>query len=276
MEDWEIAIAGDSFTELGHLPYQQLFTTIFARERNTNVLNLGASYTGPLTQLTYLEAYGVGTNTKHVGIVFFEGNDLSDLAGEYESLTHWNESGERPYREFKTQPSLLRALVHALRPIHQRLSPGSEANPVTGYFKSATGNIPVTLTCAPPAHRQLPNEAMHQLHYFFDQYASFAHRRHVTAFLTYMPCKRRVLHGLVDFPESAPEEIKNWQPTDLPEVISALCEQYEITFMDMTPALVQETGGNRELLYNSIYDTHLNRQGSLIVGQELLRQFDGR
>jgi hypothetical protein len=84
--DWAIAVAGDSFTELGHLAYEQLFTSILARILNVSVLNLGTSYTGPLTQLSYLQDYGIAASTKHTMIVFFEGNDLEELAGEYEAF----------------------------------------------------------------------------------------------------------------------------------------------------------------------------------------------
>ncbi|MGC8990233.1 MAG: hypothetical protein ACP5MD_08950, partial [Verrucomicrobiia bacterium] len=49
LRDWEVAVAGDSFTELGHLPYHQLFTTMLARRLNLRVLNLGVGNTGPLT-----------------------------------------------------------------------------------------------------------------------------------------------------------------------------------------------------------------------------------
>ena len=59
--------------------YDQLFTTILGKMLNIRVLNLGVSHTGPLTQLSYLQDYGVSPSTKHVVIVFYEGNDLSDL-----------------------------------------------------------------------------------------------------------------------------------------------------------------------------------------------------
>jgi hypothetical protein len=46
LADWEIAIAGDSFTELGFLPYDDLFTTRVAGALGVRVKNLGVSYTG--------------------------------------------------------------------------------------------------------------------------------------------------------------------------------------------------------------------------------------
>jgi hypothetical protein len=115
---------------------------------------------------------------------------------------------------------------------------------------------------------------MYNLNHFFRQYADFGKKsRQITVWLAYMPSKRRVLHGQVQFSESASEKLKSWQPTDLPEVISGLCDQYGIKFIDLTSALVRETAHNKQLLYNSIYDTHLNSHGSLVVGQELARHF---
>ncbi len=57
LESWEIAIAGDSFTELGYLAQQDLFSAELARRLQLRVRNLGVSFTGPLTQLFYLERY---------------------------------------------------------------------------------------------------------------------------------------------------------------------------------------------------------------------------
>ncbi len=271
MTNWTVAVAGDSFTELGNLAYEQLFTSILAQTLNVSVLNLGTSHTGPLTQLSYLRDYGIATNTKHTIIVFFEGNDLEDLADEHKALVRWQETGERDYREFRKQPSLVRALYKLLRRVGLR-----KANPITAYFKSSQGKVPVSLTDIPPGRDQISKATMHQLDFFFRQYHDFGSTRQITLWLAYMPCKLRVIHGQVEFTARAPEKLKNWQPTDLPEVISEMCKQYEIKFIDLTPALIRETSRNQQLLYNSLYDTHLNSLGSRVVGQELERQLSGQ
>ena len=54
-------------------------------------------------------------------------------------------------------------------------------------------------------------------------------------------------------------------PTDLPGLISDLCNQYGIKFIDLTPALVAETWENMHLLYNPILDSHINAMGSEVV-----------
>lgn len=276
MSDWEIVVVGDSFTELGYLAYEQLFTSILARTLNVSVLNLGTSGTGPLAQLSYLHDYGIAASTKHTIVMFFEGNDLTDLAVEYEALVRWKETGQRDFREFKKQPSLVRFFNEAVRRVGHQLLHRNESDPVTAYFKSSEGDIPVTLKYAPPGRAQLSTETMDHLHYFFRQYADYGKDHHITIWFAYLPSKLRVLHGQLKFSPSATEELRNWQPTDLPEVISWLCHQYEIKFIDLTPALIRETRRNKQLLYNSIYDTHLNSHGSLVVGQELARHFSGQ
>lgn len=276
MSDWEIAVVGDSFTELGYLAYEQLFASILARTLNVSVLNLGTSGTGPLAQLSYLHDYGIAASTKHTIVMFFEGNDLTDLAVEYEALVRWKETGQRDFREFKKQPSLVRYFNEAVRRVGHQLLHRSESDPVTAYFKSSEGDIPVTLKYAPPGRAQLSTETMDHLHYFFRQYGDYGKDHHITVWLAYLPSKLRVLYGQLEFSATANEELKNWQPTDLPKVISELCDQYQIKFIDLTPALIRETRRDKQLLYNSIYDTHLNSDGSLVVGQELASHFSGQ
>ena len=41
MLDWDIAVAGDSFTELGYLRHEDLFTTVLGQILDARVLNLG-------------------------------------------------------------------------------------------------------------------------------------------------------------------------------------------------------------------------------------------
>jgi len=273
LSDWEVAVAGDSFTELGYLPYDQLFTTILGKTMNVRVLNLGTSYTGPLTQLSYVQDYGVSPSTKHAIIVFFEGNDLDDLGREYAALARFRETGEREYREFKKQTSMLRALFR----LRYTLMPQKTADAwVNAYFKSAHGDIPISLDYTPPGKAQIPAERMHQLEYFLHRYAAFTQGRGIKAWLAYMPCKLRVVHGQIEFSEGAPEELRKWGPTDLPQVISALSDRYGVEFIDLTPALVEETESSRELVFNSIYETHLNSRGSLVVAKEMARHLSAQ
>lgn len=104
---WEIAVAGDSFVELGNLEFEKLFTTILGHLTQRPVLNLGVSHTGPLTQLCYLENYGVSQRTRQVVVVFYEGNDLEDVTAEYKAQERFESTGQRQVLRFEQQTSML-------------------------------------------------------------------------------------------------------------------------------------------------------------------------
>ena len=48
-----------------------------------------------------------------------------------------------------------------------------------------------------------------------------------------------------------------------------LAERHGIRFIDLTPALVTETRATGSLLFNTMYDCHLNRRGSHVVAGAL-------
>lgn len=274
VSDWRIAVSGDSFTELGHLADDELFTSVLARNLGVSVRNLGTSYTGPLSHLSYLRDYGVAAGTTHSIIIFFEGNDLEDLAAEYEDLRRWKETGQRPHREFKRQSSFVKAIAQLARLVKHAATDDKE-DLTTAYFKATPSDIPITLGYAPEGSTDMSKETMRRLDYFLTEYAGFGHDRQVEVWLAFMPSKLRVLHGKIEFSASAAERFTNWQPSDLPDVVSALCDQHGIGFLDLTPALTAGTDSENRLLYNSMYDTHLNEAGSRVVGQELARHLSG-
>src|SRR5262249_46112346 len=109
LTDWEIVVVGDSFTELGFLPYEDLFTTKLGNALGLRVKNLGVSYTGTFTQTFYLRAYGKAPSTTDAVLVFFEGNDFLDLGLEDRRLTQARASGAPP-KPPADMPNLLQAL----------------------------------------------------------------------------------------------------------------------------------------------------------------------
>jgi len=268
LADWEIAVAGDSFTELGYLEDKRLFTTILGEMLGVKVKNLGTAYTGPLTQVSYLKDYGRSANLRDVVIVFFEGNDIADLSREYESLLRWRDSGQRDYREFGRQSSLLNYLNSSVERIAVR---EPDRNYVTAYYPSRPSGIPITFSYTPPGRSGLSAGVIRQLDVFFRSYADFGAESKLRLWLAYMPSKRRVLHGHVEFADDAPSHVKAWEPSDLPELIAELCSRFGIGFIDLTTALAHETKSSGNLQFNSMLDTHLNASGSLIVAVELAK-----
>ncbi len=267
LKAWDIAVAGDSFTELGYLPTEQLFTTILGRRLNRRVLNLGIASTGPFTYLSYLQDYGLCPETRDTLVVFYEGNDMEDLRREQADWQHFQRTGQRPHREVHRQTSLLRALGERLRRTDSLAPP----LPVDAWFQSAHGRVAVTLQPPSRSRADQPAEALQALATFADRYAAFARQHGLRPWLAYMPCKQRVWHGRLEFSAAAAENIKTWQPNDLPAVVAAECDRAGIGFIDLTPALREATDRTGELLFNTIYDTHLNAGGSAVVAEALAR-----
>jgi hypothetical protein len=265
-----VAVAGDSFTELGYLTDEQLFTTELAELLNTSVINLGTNSTGPLTQLSYLRDFGVADSTEQAVIVFFEGNDLWNLADEYTALMRWRDTGQRETREFRRQPSLLKKILQLVTIVRRKITKKDELEgSVDAFFDSAQGRIPVSLRYTPPGRSELSADTMQHLTFFFDEYANFGLEHGLEIWVAFVPSKRRVLHGLIDFSDTASEAMKDWQPSDLPDVIRDFAENRDIGFVDLSTILAKETADSRSLLYNSIFDTHLNERGSAVVAKEL-------
>ena len=270
LDGWSIVFVGDSFTELGYLPHEALFTTIVGELLEVDVLNLGVSFTGPLTQLTYLRHYGLSPATRQAVMVFFEGNDLKDLDKEYDALERLRTTGEREFREFETNTSLVRAVQRLLFP--EPLERPPNRGYVNAYFDSADGKIPVSLQYAPPNGAELEETTRQRLEDVLAEYAAFCREHGVEPWIAYMPAKRRVLHGRVRFTDEIWKNVRSWQPSDLPQFLARRAESHGIEMIDLTPALVETTVERSRLPYNSIFDTHLNALGSRAVAVEMARR----
>jgi hypothetical protein len=271
LKDWDVVVAGDSFTELGYLAEEQLFTSIIGELLDKRVRNLGVSQTGPFTHLSYLRDYGLAASTKHAMIVFFEGNDFWELNTEFLDEIEWRTTGEREYRRFQRQTSVLRAIDHLLQvPQTRTIGPDSS---IQAYFHSTDGEIPITLVYSPPtAAEVLADEStVDAMEEFARSYSDFGNQNELTLWLAFMPSKLRAVHGHVRFADNAEQRFKRWEPNDLAQLVSDYCGRYGIRFIDLTQAIADETGASRTMLYNTIYDTHLNGAGSALVGRELAR-----
>jgi hypothetical protein len=265
LTDWEVAVAGDSFTELGHLPHAELFTTLLGERIGARVRNLGTSHTGPLTHLSYLTDYGRSRSTRITVIVFFEGDDLDDLMEEHAALARFQATGERGTRGFRPQTSVLRAALE----LAETVVAGRSGDRITAYLPSPRGEIPQTLGRPPPGTPDLSRRTVERLEWFLRRYAQYGRTFAMEPWLAYMPAKIRVLHGAARYAATAPAELRSWQPTDLPGLVESGCRRAGIRFVDLTPALVEETRRGGEPVFNSVHDTHLTGRGSAVVALEL-------
>jgi hypothetical protein len=270
MRDWEVAVAGDSFVELGYLPYDQLFTTRAGAKSRQRVKNLGVSGSGPFQALWYLRSYGRAPSTRDLVLVFFEGNDIRELLGEYNSLRRFQETGERPVLTVAPEHSLLRHIGRAwLRYRKEPVRPLAEA-----VFTVGNQVIPVSLWYTPPEPSGLPDGFGPALDALLDQFASLGTGSSCRVWFLFMPCKHRVLYSRLQLSESAPPEFRKWKPTRLADYFRQACARHGVGFIDPTASLERET--RRGLLtYNGAFDSHLNAYGCEVVANVLAEAMNG-
>jgi hypothetical protein len=271
LTDWEICVAGDSFTEAGYLPYEDLFTSVLAARSGLRVRNLGASYTGNLCHAAYVKHFGKAASTRIAVLAFFEGNDVEDNRREYVDLQTFQKRGERPYRELKHQTSLFKHFLYLAKLLSKpKVVPRSLAN---ARWVHEQRTIPMTLFYAPPAPETLTTEEKDALELAVGQWAAGCRELELDAWLLYLPSKVRSLYGQIEFvpmanAASADPAVINWRPNSLPEHVAQLCTRYGVKFLDATPCL-REASQSGLLPYNAIFDTHLNKEGCRLVGELL-------
>ena len=275
LRDWEVVVAGDSFTELGFLPDEDLFTAHLSRLLGVRVKNLGVSHTGTFTQTAYLRHYGGAPSARDAVVVFFEGNDFVDLPAEHERMEAFARSPSNPDDSARTrlqalprQTSLLHAIWSLLHGSLQKPRSRSRRLSANADFMSDTKRIPVSIEGILPPDAAAVDATLRMV---FDQaiggWADTARTLGLRAWLAYMPCKRRVLdghlewHGMGRLPPL---------PKGFAELIAEIAAQHRVRFINLTPALRRETALGH-LTYNAVADTHLNALGSATVGRELAR-----
>ena len=265
LDEWQVAVAGDSMVELGFLPYEDLFTTQLGQLLGVRVKNLGVSSTGTLTHIEYLDRYGRSSSTTDVVLVFFEGNDVRDFENEAEALRRFRETGSREYREARPRPqsSFLRAL-------HDAVGGDSGATEVraNAFYVCESRRTPVTVSYAVPDPARLEEGVAEEMEAVLARWARRFRDTGIQPWLVYLPAKRRVLDGYLEFAHDTRRELADWRPTELPAVIHRVCLRHGIAFVDAHPRLAYEVGKCR-LPYNSVWDTHLNRRGSDVVARTL-------
>lgn len=263
-QEWSIAVVGDSMTELGHLDEEDLFTTIVSRRLDTGVRNLGVSYTATATHNYYLANYAASPKLRHAVLAFYEGNDLGELQWEHRALDLMEESGLRPQRRIEPQTSILSYLWK--RGWNQSPVRPRPFMPPNAYFRGDSGEIELDLFYLPPA--RLTQKVRSQLDEELTTWAGTSRRLGAQPWLLYIPVKIRVLRGQLRFGADVPARFRHWKPGRLPAEIGEVALAHGIKVVDPTAALRSESAAGH-LTYNTIWDTHLNRLGSHVVGEVL-------
>jgi hypothetical protein len=287
LRDWDLVVVGDSFTELGFLSYEDLFTTRLGRELGLRVKNLGVSYTGTSTQAFYLREYGKAASTTDSILIFFEGNDFKDLVNEHRRLETARASGAppNPPRDAPTrlaalpkQTSFVVAVQRWLTGYRPTLPVGSHpfignAGEFNAYFVGSATRTPVTIERQmPPSAIDLPPLERALVSAAIAAYGDTARQLGLRPWLAFMPCKRRALDGQLVWKAS---ELARPLPLGMPDLVRELAIANDIRFVDLTPALQRESAAGR-LTYNAMWDTHLNQLGSLTVARVLAEALASR
>ena len=156
LDDWEIVVVGDSFTELGHLAFDDLFTTRIAKQLGVRVKNLGVSWTGTLSHIEYLRAFGGAPSARHAVLAFFEGNDIANIVRE----SQWLSAARRNGRAASERASAMEAQSSFLRALYEFATETRESAPVhvpNYIFRAAPEDrgSPVTINYRPPSASEL-------------------------------------------------------------------------------------------------------------------------
>lgn len=264
LRDWEVAIIGDSYTEQGYLPIEQVTSSIVAKTSGLRVKNVGACDTGMWTYVRYLERFGHAASTRTAVFVMFEGNDVQDTTQEFEELQTFRQTGERPYRESGPETSFLQATAKTLKAWRHRPEEQSYQN--AWFLHEGSDPLPFTISTELPVdplkatsvQLQAVREALHQM-------SVEARKLKLDVVLAYVPVNNRVYHGMVKFAGSLPDDVRRWEPNKLPEFIANLCRENGIAFVDTTPSL-REAAARGQFVHNRILDCHVNAEGARIMG----------
>ena len=267
LKKWEIAMIGDSFTELGNLSSDQLVTSQLGELLDVSVKNLGVSHTGLLNQTEYLREFGISAATEEVIWVFFEGNDIQDYVMETDRVSAI-QTGISEHidllKTHKSQTSLVKA-------IYQRIFSKSRRE-IYGPAVNATLSDGITrfkIDYAPPSRDQIFLQ-LQRLEAGIEKLHKLCKQNGLQLTCLYMPCKRRAFSDhryTVDV--NAPAYLQlQWEPSDLPQWMQEVCKEKGIRLVDATGPLKQLN--QTELLsHNLIFDTHLTAEGAKVVAQAL-------
>lgn len=269
LKDWDAVVVGDSFTETGYLPAEKVFTSVAAAQSGQRVKNLGICNTGPFTHIAYFQQFGTAPACGVAVLAFFEGNDITDAEQEAADLESLRAGGKRPLRQAGPQTSFVKAIYQRAKSLVHISQNRWYRNAV---FTAGGKERPITLQPLPmpPDPAAMTEKRKELIGRFLDEWRAVVEKAGMKPWVLYLPINNRTYHGLYRGQDNLPEELKTWQPNNLPEFMRSQCEQRDFHFLDATPVL-RTAAEKGTLVYNPIFDTHLNEEGSRLVGELLAR-----
>ena len=251
LTDWDIAVPGDSFVELGSLPDGQTITDQIAKQTGLRVKNLGVASTAPRNQAAFLRHFGRAASCKQALLVWSE----VALAKTTEEFTRHNlHQSPGAAREGN---SLLLSAASALR---SRFSPddGRRLWANATFISESGAEVPVMLD--PPASSSLSETDREALEAALEDWAAACREQKMEPSFLFLPSKIRVWHGRL----KGDSKLIDWQPNDLPAFIAKLSQQRDIRFIEATTAL-REASQRGILVFNPVVDGHPTAEGARII-----------
>lgn len=272
LKDWQAVVVGDSFTECGALPEEQMFTTVAARRSGVVVRNLGVCNTGTLAHGEYLRRFGKGPSTRQAVLAFYDGNDILDTAEEQADLDRHRRTGWRPLREPQPQTSLVKAGYQVARHLLMRPQAVRYQN---AWLTTGEKETPLMMR-APPMPldpETATREQMAVMEGAIRQFADACRELKLEPALLYIPANNRTYHGLVRYRPEVDATTRAWVPGTLPEHLREFCAGQGMAFIDACPVL-RGAAEKGTPVYNLILDTHLNAEGARLIGELLAKHFE--
>jgi hypothetical protein len=268
----EIAVVGDSFTEGGMVAHDRLMTTVLGRLRGCNVANLGQSEYGPRQELVVLERYAAPLKPRVCVWAFFEGNDLNDIA-RYDLLkAQWP---PRPEPRSVADRSLTwNALTAVIRVAGLDRSRYADLLKRSGIVQTPAGveeRLYFLYPGLPLSSRD--RGALGKLEQIFKSASEICEHEKIRLVVVFIPTKFRVYQDMCAFPENSP--CAGWTRNELPEMLRTIVARISpgIGYLDLTGPF-REQAATRPLLYFAD-DTHWSPEGHKLAA-ELLDKYLSR
>jgi len=261
-----VAVIGDSFVEAALVPGEELLTTRLERALGVPVANLGVGGYGPLQQAVVLRRDALPLAPRLVFWCFFEGNDLLDAR---RIARHADDERELAitFEERSFAANAARLLVRAFAPV--RRVDSEEARRSSATFTAADADRGATVYFPFPARplSQDDRSTLREVTALLERAAAECRERGAELVLVFVPEKFRVYRDLCDHPPDA--YARDWQPSELPELLAAWARGAGVGFVDLTAAL-QRAAARDGLVYFAD-DGHWNGRGHAVAAGELER-----
>jgi len=258
----DIAVIGDSMVEGMTVPTQQLMTTLLAQSRHSAVTNLGQYGYGPRQELAVLRRYALPLHPRTILWVFFEGNDLRDVADYDQAQLHPQDFWHR-----FLQRSFSRVVYRTVT----RLFSGGRISgiPRSGIIQTSAGTS-LRIYFTYDAHR-IDSSDLDSVKKTVDMIASaekLCAAQGVHLVFVFAPDKFRVFHNLCRF--DAGSECLRWQVNDLPDHLKKDIGSVspEVGYLNLTPSLTAAAQKGVVPYYSD--DIHWTPEGQRIAAEATL------